>query len=116
MADANLGTTGAQKLETTLTYEAVTADEVLYTLTRVRNAAKTSATWTADYGLMCSNAYITFVWENNDGSKYGEVTRKANVDGIAKFTMNRRNTSIFVYAAGCDGFGADTDQVKARFR
>jgi len=116
VTDSDFSTTGAQKLETTLTYEAVSADEVIYTLTRVRNAAKTSATWTADYGLMCSNAYITFNWENNDGSKDGSVTRKANVDGIAKFTMNRRNTAIFVYAAGCAGFTASTDQVKARFR
>jgi len=116
VADANLGTTGAQELETELTYEVLTADEVEYTLTRTRNAAKTSATWTADYGLMCSNAYIEFNWENSDGSKYGTVTRKANIDGVATFTMNRRNTAIFVYAGGCDGFLADTDQVKARFR
>ena len=116
ITDANFGTLLAQKLETTLTYEAVTADEVLYTLTRTRNAAKTSATWTADYGLMCSSSYITFYWENSDGSKDGSVSRKANADGIATFSMNRRNTAIFTYAAGCAGFAASTDQVKARFR
>jgi hypothetical protein len=116
ITDANFGTLLAQKLETTLTYEAVTADEVLYTLTRTRNAAKTSATWTADYGLMCSSSYITFYWENSDGSKDGSVSRKANADGIATFSMNRRNTAIFTYAAGCAGFPATTDQVKARFR
>ena len=116
ITDANFGTLLAQKLETTLTYEAVTADEVLYTLTRTRNAAKTSATWTADYGLMCSSSYITFYWENSDGSKDGSVSRKANADGIATFSMNRRNTAIFTYAGGCAGFAASTDQVKARFR
>ena len=44
----------------------------------MRNAAKTVATWTADYGVACSNARITFDWENADGTKFGTVTRRAN--------------------------------------
>jgi hypothetical protein len=85
-------------------------------LSRVRNAAKTVATWTADYGVACSNARIEFNWENADGTKFGTVERRANIDGVAKFALARRNQTIFVYAAGCDNYGAETDFVKARFR
>lgn len=85
-------------------------------MTRVRNAAKTVAVWTADYGVACSNARITFDWENADGTKFGTVERRANIDGVAKFALARRNTTIYVYASGCDNYGAETDYVKARFR
>ena len=61
-------------------------------------------------------ARITFDWENGDGTKYGTVSRRANINGVAKFSMARRNTSIFVYASGCENYSAETDWVKARFR
>ena len=117
IADFNLGNTDAtEELAKTLYYTAVSGIELDYSLTRVRNAAKTVATWTADYGVACSNARITFDWENGDGTKFGTVERRANIDGVAKFSLARRNTTIYVYASGCDNYGAETDMVKARFR
>jgi hypothetical protein len=109
------GTTSGQALKKEFTYTVGSVD-LTYSLSRVRNAAKTQATWTADYGLSCSNRLIDFYWENADGSKAFTVSRKANIDGVAKFVMNRRNTVIFVMAMGCDGFLADSDFVKARFK
>jgi hypothetical protein len=117
IADFNLGNTDVtEELAKTLYYTAVSGIELDYSLTRVRNAAKTVATWTADYGVACSNARITFDWENGDGTKFGTVERRANIDGVAKFSLARRNTTIYVYASGCDNYGAETDMVKARFR
>jgi hypothetical protein len=116
IADSNFGTALAQELVKTLYYSAVSGIELDYSLSRVRNAAKTVATWTADYGVACSNARIEFNWENADGTKFGTVERRANINGVAKFALARRNQSIFVYAAGCDNYGAETDLVKARFR
>ena len=103
-------------LEKTLYYTATSGITSDYSISRTRNAAKTQATFTADYGVACSNARIGFEWENNDGSKYGSVTRKANIDGVAKFVMNRRNTKIWVYATGCDNYSEDTDPIGARFK
>jgi len=116
IADSNFGTALDQELVKTLYYSAVSGIELDYSLSRVRNAAKTVATWTADYGVACSNARIEFNWENADGTKFGTVERRANINGVAKFSLARRNQSIFVYAAGCDNYGAETDFVKARFR
>ena len=116
IADSNFGTALAQELVTTLYYTAASGIELDYSLSRVRNAAKTVATWTADYGVACSNARIEFNWENADGTKFGTVERRANISGVAKFSLARRNQTIFVYAAGCDNYGAESDFVKARFR
>ena len=116
IADSNFGTALDQELVTTLYYTAVSGIELDYSLSRVRNAAKTVATWTADYGVACSNARIEFNWENADGSKFGTVERRANINGVAKFSMARRNQTIFVSAGGCFNFSEDTDFVKARFR
>jgi len=117
IADFNLGNTDVtEELAKTLYYTATSGIELDYSLTRVRNAAKTVAVWTADYGVACSNARITFDWENADGTKFGTVDRRANINGVAKFALARRNTTIYVYASGCDNYGAETDFVKARFR
>ncbi|MEI6271310.1 MAG: hypothetical protein WCP38_02975 [Chloroflexota bacterium] len=106
------------EVSSTLSYTVSSATAVDWKFSRTRNAARTQATWTADYGLACSNAHIGFEWENADGSKYGSVTRSANVDGVATFTLNRRNTKIFVYATGCaDGdLSTDTTTLAARFK
>ena len=96
-----------------------------YTLTRVRNAAKTSATWTADWGVDCSNAVVYFDWVNKNGTKgtlvngASPVARRANFDGVATFTLKKRNMTIFVTAFACDDFSDSPDElgpVKARFR
>lgn len=93
------------------------------TLTRVRNASKTSATWTADWGLDCSNAMVYFDWVNKNGTKgtlvngASPVARRANFDGVAKFTLAKRNMTIFVTAYACDnGPATELGPVKARFR
>lgn len=114
--DADYNTTGDQKLTGTLYYTVEGVLDADFTLTRVRNAKKTIATWTADYGVICSNARITFDWENKSGTRSGTVTRRANLDGVATFRLARRNTTIFVYASGCDAYSVSTDPVKARFR
>jgi len=116
VVDADLGEDEDQEIETKLYYTAASGIDLEYSLSRKRNAAKTSATWTADYGVMCSNALIEFNWENNDGSKTGTVNRRANADGVATFTMARRNTKIWVYTTGCAMFEGVTDLVAARFK
>jgi hypothetical protein len=103
-------------LKATLYYTAASGITLDFSISRTRNAARTQATFKADYGVACSNARIGFDWENNDGSKYGSVTRKANIDGVATFVMNRRNTKIWVTATGCDNLNADTDPIGARFK
>ena len=115
----------ADELDANL-YYVVSSYDTGYTLTRVRNGAKTSATWTADWGLDCSNAVVYFDWVNAKGTVGTLVTgtspiaRRANLDGVAKFTLKKRNMTIYVTAYACDDF-SDTDldemgPVKARFR
>ena len=106
-------------------YYQVSAIDSDYSLTRVRNAAKTSATWTADWGLECSNAVVYFDWVNKNGTKGTLVTgtspiaRRADFDGVAKFTLKKRNMTIYVTAYACDDFTDMPDElgpVAARFR
>jgi hypothetical protein len=81
-------------------YYVVSSIDSDYSLTRVRNAAKTSATWTADFGLECSNAIVYFDWENADGTKGtfsgSQLRRRANFDGVATLTLNKRSKSSSV--------------------
>jgi hypothetical protein len=106
-------------------YYQVSSIDSDYTLTRVRNGAKTSATWTADWGLDCSNAVVYFDWVNKNGTKGTLVTgtspiaRRADFDGVAKFTLKKRNMTIYVTAYACDDFTDMPDElgpVAARFR
>jgi len=108
------------------TFYYVASLELDYTLTRVRNAAKTKATWTVDWGLSCSNAVVYFDWVNKAGTKGTLVTgtsplaRVANLDGVATLTLKKRNMTVYVTAYACDDFeDEDLDElgpVKARFR
>ena len=122
VTDANQGLALAQKLTTELFYTAQSGIEVDYTLTRVRNAAKTSATWTADFGVACSNQFVYFDWENIDGTKGNiavggdSLRRRANLQGVATFTLNKRNMVVFVTAYSCDTISAEVGPLKARFR
>ncbi len=121
--DANGGTALNQELVVNLFYQVSSIDSE-FTLTRVRNAAKTRTTWTADWGLACSNALVMFDWVNGAGTKGTLVNgypleRRANFDGVATFTLARRNVVIFVTAYACDDFEDSPDTlgpVKARFR
>jgi len=105
-------------------YYVVSSIDSDYSLTRVRNAAKTSATWTADFGLECSNAIVYFDWENADGTKGtfsgSQLRRRANFDGVATLTLNKRNMVVFVTAYACDDFSDPADlelgPLKARFK
>jgi hypothetical protein len=83
-------------------YTATNADAEVYTLTRVRNAAKTRATITVNFGAECSNQMVDFDVELANGDvKFLE--RRANIDGVAVLTMERRNTKIYVKAFCNDG-------------
>ncbi len=105
-------------------YYVVSSIDSDYSLTRVRNAAKTSATWTADFGLECSNAIVYFDWENADGTKGtfsgSQLRRRADFDGVATLTLNKRNMVVFVTAYACDDFSDPADlelgPLKARFK
>jgi hypothetical protein len=122
VTDANQGLALAQKLTTELFYTAQSGIAVDYTLTRVRNAAKTSATWTADFGVACSNQFVYFDWENIDGTKGNlavggdSLRRRANLEGVATFTLNKRKMVVFVTAYSCDTISAEVGPLKARFR
>jgi hypothetical protein len=122
--DGNGGTNGDQAVAAFLYYVVGTLD-LDFTLTRVRNASKTSTTWTADWGLDCSNAIVEFDWVNANGTKGTlvngalPVQRLANIEGVATFTLKRRNMTIYVTSYACDDFGDSPDTlgpVKARFR
>lgn len=83
-------------------YTAVNPDAIVYTLSVVRNAAKTRATITVNFGAECSNQMVDFDVELANGDvKFLE--RRANIDGVAKLTMERRNTKIYVTAFCNDG-------------
>ena len=83
-------------------YTATNPDAAVYTLTRVRNAAKTRATITVDFGAECSNQMVDFDVELANGDvKF--LTRRANINGVAKLTIERRNTKIYVKAFCNDG-------------
>jgi hypothetical protein len=83
-------------------YTATNADAEVYTLTRVRNAAKTRATITVNFGAECSNQMVDFDVELANGDvKFLE--RRANIDGRAVLTIERRNTKIYVKAFCNDG-------------
>jgi len=124
VADPDSSTTLEDDLVETFFY--VASLELDYTLTRVRNGAKTSATWTADWGLSCSNAVVYFDWINKAGTKgtlangTSPIARTANLDGVATFTLKRRNMTVYVTAYACDDFeDEDLDElgpVKARYR
>ena len=66
-------------------------------LTRVRNAAKTIATFTADMGEDAAFDIVTFWVEFPTGAtkKYDRFT---NGEGVAKFVLARRNMKVTVYA------------------
>jgi hypothetical protein len=124
VADPDSSTALEDDLVETFFY--VASIELDYTLTRVRNGAKTSATWTADWGLSCSNAVVYFDWINKAGTKgtlangTSPIARTANLDGVATFTLKRRNMTVYVTAYACDDFeDEDLDElgpVKARYR
>jgi hypothetical protein len=125
--DVNQGNSGLvdDELETELLYTAGSGIESDYSLTRTRNAAKTSAVWTADFGVACSNQFVYFDWENGDGTKGNLVNggvslkRRADTNGKAKFTLTKRNMTVYVTAYSCDNVNGGLEELgplKSRFR
>jgi len=93
-----------------LTYTAINAADPV-TISKKKNAAKTSAVFTADMGEDSAFDTVYFTVEKKNGNVV-EYARRANANGIAKLTLNRRNTTIYVYAS----YDADTDVIKCVFK
>jgi hypothetical protein len=70
--------------------------------TVVKNAAKTRATITVACGLSDSNEYIDWDVELANGDLI-PYTRKADIDGDVKLTLNKRRTTVRVQAYCTDG-------------
>ena len=81
------------------------------TLTKVRNAARTVAVFTADMGEDAAFDVVTFTVELKRGIVV-EYNRRANANGVAKLTLSKRNTTVYVYASYLD----DTNVLKSVFR
>lgn len=93
--------------------------EKTYTISVVKNAAKTRATMTVNFGASCSRQMVDFDVELANGDvKY--LTRRADINGVAKLTMERRNTKIYVTAfCGGDpitGYDLESSLRGVRFR
>jgi len=93
-------------------YEASDSDATSIVPTVVRNAAKTRATITVDCGLSDSMENIDWDVELANGDLI-PYTRKADIDGVVKLTLNRRNTTVRVQAYCADG---DSEVKSVRFR
>jgi hypothetical protein len=83
-------------------YTASDSDATSIVPTVVRNAAKTRATITVDCGLADSMEYIDWDVELANGDLI-PYTRKADIDGIVKLTLNKRRTTVRVQAYCTDG-------------
>ena len=93
----------------TLKYTVGQSDD--YVLSRVRNAAKTVATFTADMGEDAAYDTITFWVEYPNGRTVG-YDRLSNGAGVAKLVLAKRNMKVTVYAQ----FLGFSNTVAARFR
>jgi hypothetical protein len=80
-------------------------------ITKVRNAAKTTAVFTADMGEDAAFDVVSFTVELKNGTVV-VYDRRANANGVAKLTLSKRNTTIFVYGS----YLADTNVMKCVFR
>ena len=81
------------------------------TISKVRNAAKTVAVFTADMGEDAAFDVVVFTVELKNGTVV-EYNRRANADGVAKLTLSKRNTTVYVYAS----YNDDTNVLKSVFR
>ena len=112
IAEPDLGDTEEDALSVDLTYLATAADSVEISYTR--NAAKTKATVTVDFGEDEAFERAVFYVENAAGV-VKEYLRRADAEGVATFTFARRNKTFYVYA-DLDAGGAPTDIVSIKFR
>jgi len=77
-----------------------------------RNALKRKATITVNCGAADSNEVVPFDVELANGDLV-VYDRKANIDGVVKLVLNKRNTTVRVVAACTDG---DSEVATVRFR
>jgi hypothetical protein len=120
LAESDLGADDSVELvyEGKYTVDA-SAVEKTYTISSVRNAAKTRATITVNFGAACSRKLVDFdVQLANGDVKY--LTRRANISGVATLIMERRNTKIYVQAfcggSALTGYDLESDLRGVRFR
>jgi hypothetical protein len=96
------------------TYLAVDANFMIYPLTLVKNSSWTIATFTVNFGLACSNQRVEWVVERLSGA-VASYFRRANIDGVAKLTLERRKTKVWVYAL-CNSGAMESEVRRATFR
>jgi len=120
LANSDLGADDEVVYSEDFTYTVdASAVEKTYTISVVRNAAKTRATMTVNFGAACSRQMVDFDVELANGDvKY--LTRRADINGVAKLTMERRNTKIYVTAfcggSAVDGYDLESELRGVRFR
>ena len=120
LANSDLGADDEVVYSEDFTYTVdASAVEKTYTISVVKNAAKTRATMTVNFGASCSRQMVDFDVELANGDvKY--LTRRADINGVAKLTMERRNTKIYVTAfCGGDpitGYDLESSLRGVRFR
>jgi hypothetical protein len=94
------------------TYNASDADASPIVPTVTKNAAKTRATITVDCGVADSLEIIDWDVELANGDLI-PYSRKANIDGVVKLSLSKRNTTVRVQAYCTDG---DSEVKSVRFR
>jgi hypothetical protein len=111
-ADSDLSTDVGEEVEKafTKTFTAVNSASAA-TITKVRNAAKTTAIFTADMGEDAAFDVVSFTVELKNGTVV-VYDRRANANGVAKLTLSKRRTTIYVYAS----YNSDTNVMKSVFR
>jgi len=113
-ADPKAAVTGVTPVtkKYSFTYNASDADASPIVPTVTRNAAKTRATITVDCGVADSLEVIEWDVELANGDLI-PYSRKANIDGVVKLTLNKRNTTVRVQAYCFDN---DSEVKSVRFR
>ena len=103
-ADPKVAVTGVTAVtkKYSFVYNASDTDASPIIPTVKKNAAKTKATITVACGLSDSNEYVDFDVELANGDLI-PYTRKADIDGDVKLTLNKRRTTVRVQAYCTDG-------------
>jgi hypothetical protein len=120
LAEADLGADESVTYSEDFTYTVdASVVEKTYTISSVRNAAKTRSTMTVNFGAACSRKLVDFdVQLANGDVKY--LTRRANAAGVATLIMERRNTKIYVQAfcggSALTGYDLESELRGVRFR
>jgi len=111
-ADSDLSTDAGEEVEKAFakTFTAVNSASAA-SISKVRNAAKTTAIFTADMGEDAAFDVVSFTVELKNGTVV-VYDRRANADGVAKLTLSKRTTTIYVYAS----YNSDTNVMKCVFR